>query len=129
MGLFCQQNSIPSFLCPMAYNQLQRKQSSWYIPKSWHVSNGHASLFAHLDCTHKEADDRIMFHIQDILCHQTDLFSIKHQDLTELWFIRNSGVKRSILPLHTMCSNLNSDLLKCLPALHPLSFSSDEYCS
>jgi hypothetical protein len=32
-------------------------------PKSWLVSRRHASLFPCLDCTHKEADDRMMFHI------------------------------------------------------------------
>ena len=111
-------------------------------PKSWHVSNGHASPFARLDCTHEEADDRMMYHIQDILCHRTNPttitllsgdtdvfvsllyhFSInwKQQGLIELWLIRNSGVKRSILPLHAMCSTLKSDLLKCLPALHALT--------
>ena len=33
------------------------------------ISYGRASLFVRLDCTHKEADDQMMFHIQDILCH------------------------------------------------------------
>jgi hypothetical protein len=37
-----------------------------------------------------------------------------HQDLTELWLIRNSGVKQSIL-------TLGRDLLQCLPALHALT--------
>ena len=50
-------------------------------------------------------------------------FSInwQHQGLTELWLICNSGVKRSILPLHETCTTLSTDLLKCLPALHTLT--------
>ena len=111
-------------------------------PKSWLVSNGRASPFARLDCTHEEADDQMMFHIQDILCHQSDPTTItllsgdtdvfvcllyhisinwQHQGLTELWLIRNSGVKRSILPLHEICTTLTTDLLKCLPALYALT--------
>ncbi len=38
-------------------------------PQSWLVSAGHASLFPRLNCTHEEADDRMMFHVQDILSH------------------------------------------------------------
>ena len=111
-------------------------------PKAWLVSRGRASPFPRLDCTHEEADDRMMFHIQDVLCHRTDPTTITllsgdtdvfvcllyhlsinwlHQDLTELWLIRNSGVKRSILPLHEICTTLGRDLLKCLPALHALT--------
>ena len=105
-------------------------------PKSWLVSNGRASPFARLDCTHEEADDRMMFHIQDILCHRSDPTTItllsgdtdvfvcllyhisinwQHQGLTELWLIRNSGVQRSILPLlsalNTVCKPDNAFLI------------------
>ena len=33
-------------------------------PQAWLVS---ASLFPWLNCTHEEADDRMMFHVQDIV--------------------------------------------------------------
>ena len=45
----------------------------------------------------------------------------RYRGLTELWLIRNTGVKRSILPLHDICTALDDDLVKCLPALHALT--------
>ena len=36
-------------------------------PHAFRVTAGHVSHFHQLDCTHEEADDRMMFHIQDIL--------------------------------------------------------------
>ena len=41
--------------------------------------------------------------------------------LQELWLIRNSAMKRVILPLHEICSALGNDLIKCLPAVHALT--------
>ena len=111
-------------------------------PKAWFVSAGRASPFPSLDCTHEEADDRMMFHVQYILCHEsgptsitlssgdTDVFvcllyhfvvNWKHLGLDELWLIRNSGLKRSILPLTKICLTLEEELIKCLPALHALT--------
>ena len=109
-------------------------------PQSWFVSAGHASLFPRLNCTHEEADDRMMFHVQDILSHRsgptsitlssgdTDVFvcllyhfTVNWRDLglQELWLVRNSG--RSILPLHDICTALGDELTQCLPALHALT--------
>jgi hypothetical protein len=45
----------------------------------------------------------------------------KHLGLDELWIIRNSGLKRSILPLTKICLTLGEELIKCLPALHALT--------
>lgn len=106
------------------------------------VSAECASPFHRLNCTHEEADDRMMFHVQDILSHRsgptsmtlssgdTDVFvcllyhitvNWRHRGLQELWLIRNSGVKRSILPLHDICVELGDELIRCLPALHALT--------
>ena len=41
--------------------------------------------------------------------------------LQELWLIRNSGMRRVILPLHDICSALGNDLIECLPAIHALT--------
>ena len=100
------------------------------------LSAGRASPFPRLDCTHEKADDRMMFHVQDILSHQsgptslslssgdTDVFvcllyhfviNWKNLGLDELWPIRNSGLKRSILPLRKICLTLGEELIKCLP--------------
>ncbi|KAF3853607.1 hypothetical protein F7725_014295 [Dissostichus mawsoni] len=51
------------------------------------------------------------------------LYLVNWRDLglQELWLVRNSGVKRSILPLHDICISLGDELTKCLPALHALT--------
>ena len=111
-------------------------------PQAWIVSAGCASVFPQLNCTHEEADDRMMFHIQDILSRRsgptsmtlssgdTDVFvcllyhlTVNWRDfgLQELWLIRNSGMRRVILPLHDICSALGNDLIECLPAIHALT--------
>jgi len=50
-------------------------------------------------------------------------FTVNWRDLglQELWLVRNSGVRRSILPLHDICSALANDLITCLPAVHALT--------
>jgi len=84
-------------------------------PQAWIVSAGCTAPFPRLNCTHEEADDRMMFHVQDILSHRTgptsltlassdtDVFVCKlyhintnwrYLGLKELWFVCNSGVKR-----------------------------------
>ena len=41
-------------------------------PQAWMVLAGCASVFPQLNCTlHEEADDRMMFHVQDILSRQS----------------------------------------------------------
>ena len=106
-------------------------------PQSWLVSAGQASLFPGLN-SHEEADDRMMFHVQDILSHHSGPTSItlssgdrdvfvcllyhftvnwRNLGLQELWLVCNSGVRRSILPLHDICTALGDELTQCLPAL------------
>ena len=50
-------------------------------------------------------------------------FKVNRRDLglQELWLIRNSGMRRVMLPLHDICSALGNDLIKCLPAVHTLT--------
>ena len=47
--------------------------------------------------------------------------SWKDLGLQELWLIRNSGMRRSILPLNDICTALGDKLTRCLPALHALT--------
>ena len=84
----------------------------------------------------------MMFHIQDILHHwkgptsltlssgDTDFFvcllyhitdNWRHLGLQDFWLVRNSGVKRSTLPLHNICIAVGAELFKCLPALNALT--------
>lgn len=106
------------------------------------MSAGCASPFPRLNFTHEEVDDRMMFHVQDIVIHRTGptflmlssgdtgvfvclLYHItvnwRDLGLQELWLVCNSGVKRSILPLHDICIALGDELTKCLPVLHVLT--------
>ena len=115
-------------------------------PQTWMVSAGCASPFPQLNCTHKEADNRMMFHVQEILSHHptsmmlssgdTDIFvyllyhitvNCRDLGLQGLWLIRNLGVKISILPLHNVCIALGDKLTRCLPALHALYHQQDTY--
>ena len=111
-------------------------------PQAWLVSAKCVSPFHRLNCTHKEADDRMMFHVQNILSHRsgptsmtwslsdTDVFlcllyritvSWKDLGLQELWLICNSGMRRSILPLYDICTVLGDKFTPCFPALHALT--------
>lgn len=53
-------------------------------PQAWTVSAGCASPFPRLNCTHKEADDRMMFHVQDILSHRQDLHPLRCHQVTQM---------------------------------------------
>jgi len=106
------------------------------------VTAGCASVLPQLNCTHEEADDRMMFHVQNILSRQsrpTSMtllsgdtyffvcllyhFTVSWRDLglQELWLIHNAGMRREILQLHNICSALGNNLIKCLPAVHALT--------
>ena len=111
-------------------------------PQAWIISAGYASVFPQLNCTHEEADDRMMFHVQDMLSRpsgptsmtllsgDTDVlvsllyhFTVSWRDLglQELWLICNSGMRKVILSLHDICSALRDDLIKYLPAVYALT--------
>ena len=104
--------------------------------------HGCASPFPRLNCTHEEPDDGMMFHVLDILSHRSGptfmtlslgdinvfvcllyLIRISWKDpgLKELWFIRNSKMRRSNLPLQDKCGALGDKLARCFPALHALT--------
>ena len=89
-----------------------------------------------LNCTHEEADDWMMFPVQDIVSHRCRTLHLLHshqviqmslcacctasQSIGEtlLWLVHNSGV---ILPLHDISTALGDELTQCLPALHALT--------
>ena len=128
----------------MAHHQVSWLQTfiSWYITTSMDSVGWLCFCISSAQLTHEEADDRMMFHVQDILSRQSGLtsmtlssgdtdvfvcllyhFTVNWRDfgLQELWLIRNSGMRRVILPLHDICSALGNDLIKCLPAVHALT--------
>ena len=127
LSVYCQQNCIPGILCWLAYYRYQ--QSKPVYLGTWLVSAGCASLFPTLNCTHKEADDEMMFHVQAILSHQsgptsmtwtlgdTDVFVCllyhvtvpwKDVGLQEIWLNCNSGMRILILPLHDICTAMKA---------------------
>ena len=73
-------------------------------PRAWLVSAGSASLFPRLNCTHEEADDRMMFHVQDIVSHRsgptsvtlssgdTDVFVSLLYQIGETWASTSCGL-------------------------------------
>jgi len=121
-------------------------------PHTWVESASCASPFPQLNTSHEEADNRMMFHIQDILSNQseptpitvytgdTDVFvcllyhiKVNWRDLSlqELWLICNSGVKRSILTLHDISTTLEMRLqgifqlfMHWLAAMSPVGYQS-----
>ncbi|KAK5886569.1 hypothetical protein CesoFtcFv8_017591 [Champsocephalus esox] len=97
-------------------------------PQVWTVSAGCASPFPRLNCTHEEADDvpcagHSKPPVRTYIHYAVIRVTVNWRDLglKELWLVRNSGVRRSILPLHDICLALGDELTKCLPALHALT--------
>ena len=90
-------------------------------------------------CTHKEADDRIMYHLcpavkvdkyknivisspdTDVLvCAICTFITLVHFGLHELWFVTGKSYARKIIPLHETLDLIESDVIDVLPALHAL---------
>ena len=112
------------------------------LPQAWVVSAGYAYPVPWLNSTHEEADDRMIFYIQNILCHHSGTTSLtlssgdtnvfvcllyhitvnwRNLGLQEFWLICKSVLKQSILPLHDICTALGDELTRCLLALHALT--------
>ena len=102
--------------------------------------NGLVSVERLLKCTHEEADDRILFHANHtikignygtvvIASPDTDIFvsslhhfcKLKYFDIEELWFVSGRGNSRTFFSIHDLTNDLDSDLLKVLPAIHALT--------
>ena len=90
--------------------------------------------------SHEEADDRIMFHLNDIVkiskfCSiviaspDTDIFvcSLHHFSqlvyfgLNELWFLSGQSNPLKIVPIHDLVEKLSADIIDILPAVHALT--------
>ena len=65
--VYHQQNCVPGILSCVVITDYQNSKPVYF--GAWLVSAGCASSFPRLNCTSKEADDRMMFHVQDILSH------------------------------------------------------------
>ena len=93
-----------------------------------------------LECSHEEADDRIMFHVNHavkignfrsiaIASPDTDVLvaAIHHYnkfiyfDLEELWFISGKSESRTVLPIHDLVNEIDTDFIDILPAIHALT--------
>ena len=93
-----------------------------------------------LKCDHEEADGRFMFHInhgitvdhyqQIILASaDTDIFICSlyhflrwmHFDLHELWMLCAQGAHSRAVPIHTIATSMDSDVIDIMPAVHALT--------
>ena len=101
--------------------------------------NHSVSMERLLECSHEEADER-MFHINHavkignfcsiaIASPDTEvLVAAIHQynkfiyfDLEELWFISRKSESRTVLPIHDLVNEINTDFTDILPAIHALT--------
>ena len=101
--------------------------------------NHSVSMERLLECSHEEADER-MFHINHavkignfcstaIASPDTEvLVAAIHQynkfiyfDLEELWFISRKSESRTVLPIHDLVNEINTDFTDILLAIHALT--------
>ena len=104
------------------------------------VTDGNVSLEHLLECSHEEADDRVLFHAShavkcghfksvaiaspdvDIFVNSTHHYNkLIHNDLEDLWMICGRSSSRVCVPIHDLVCIAGSDLVEVLPASHSLS--------
>ena len=102
--------------------------------------NHSVSMERLLECSHEETDDRIMFHLnhavkignfRSIAIASLDtnvLFAAIHHynkfiyfDLEELWFKPGKSESRTVLPVHDLVNEIDTDFIDILPAIHALT--------
>ena len=94
-----------------------------------------------LECIHEEADDRFFSHANHVikiinydhkvlllhLLTQIQLYphyiiSVNSSSLIwKLWFVTGRGNSRTFFPIHDLATDLDSDLVEVLPAIHALT--------
>ena len=93
-----------------------------------------------LECSHEEADDRILFHVDHIVkldgfkdvavaSPDTDVFvSLTHHfdkfryfDLKEMWLIAGRSQSRTVTPIHAIVNAMDQDFIELLPVIHALT--------
>ena len=104
------------------------------------VSGGNNKYIRLLKCDHEEADDRIMFHINQnvvvdhfqrviVASADTDVFvclmdhfsNWTDYDIKELWMLSGQGRSSRAIPLHQLVNTMDSTVIEVLPAVHALS--------
>ena len=104
------------------------------------MCNGAITAERLLECTHEEADDRVLFHVNHavnvgrfgsvaIAYPDTDIFvSATHHfdkliylDLKELWLVSGRSESRTVVPIHDLVDSMEPDLVEVLPAIHALT--------
>ena len=93
-----------------------------------------------LKCTHEEADDRVLFHVNHavnvgrfgsvvVASSDTDIFvsaahhfnKLMYNDLQELWLISGRSESRSVVPINDLVDAMDPDFIEVLPAIHALT--------
>ena len=100
--------------------------------------SGNETKITELSSIQEEADDRIMFHINDgvvkhgvqsvlVVSPDTDvfinlLFHLKKTwDFQKLFVNLGSGKNKKFIPIHKLVDELSNNLVLCLPAIHALN--------
>ena len=93
-----------------------------------------------LKCMHEEADDRLMFRVNDAIQREnykkilvatsdTDIFvNLIHHftkwqfcDLEQLWVLSGKSTNPQAIPIHEIVSKLDQSIIDVLPAVHALT--------
>ena len=104
------------------------------------VVDGNITLQPLLKCTHEEADDRLMFHINHALqidnftkvivaSSDADIFVnlIYHftcwqfSNLEELWMLSGKKSEQQAVPIHDLVAQFDGSVIDVLPAVHALT--------
>ena len=91
-------------------------------------------------CSHEEADDRIMFHLNHavkiskfcsvvIASPDTDIFvcalnhfsQLVYFGLNEFWFVSGRSNSLTIVPIHDLVVKMSADIIEILPVVHALT--------
>ena len=104
------------------------------------IESGFSTVERLLQCSHKEADDWAMFHLNHVVkvakyhsvtvaSPDTDVFvcTINHFkqlmffDLNEFWFISDRSHSTTAVPIHDLVDHVNADVFDILPPVHALT--------
>ena len=102
--------------------------------------NGSVQKERLLECTHEEADDRVLFHLNHavqvgyyrsvvIASEDTDIFisaihhfpELKCHDLQQLWFFSGRGDSKTFFPIHDLSNLLDANFVRVLIPIHDLT--------
>ena len=104
------------------------------------IENGSNTVKQLLQCSHQEADDQVMFHVNHAVkvakyhsvaeaSPNTDVFvcavhsfkQLMFFNLNEFWLISGQNNSTVVLPIHSLVDHMNTDVVDILPPVHALT--------